>query len=132
MSTNNYWRNLERPSWEPASWAFGGLAPSVDVRDDETSICIMVELAGVDKNDIELYLENDVLIIRGEKKPSLEERRGNFFVMERAYGSFRRSITLPDPIDEQQVKATFEDGLLSITLPKCAPKQARKVPPSGD
>ena len=125
--TDDYWHGFGPRSWGPANWDFGALAPKVDVRESDLVVRVTVELPGVEKDDIHLVFADNTLTVRGEKKPTPEERRGNFYVMERAYGSFRRSISVPVPVDEQKAQATFSEGLLTITLPKVPAKKRKKA-----
>lgn len=103
--------------------------PSVDVIENDKQIQISAELPGLDENDIEVTLKDDVLTISGEKKAEKEEKDKNYYRMERSYGSFRRSIPLPSEIESNKVDATFKKGVLTITLPKTAEarKRAKKI-----
>jgi len=105
--------------------------PRLDMRETDDSIEIEAELPGVAEDDLAVHLHDDVLTIRGEKKfeRSEGEKKGDFHVMERAYGSFTRSLRLPYPVAEDAVEARFRDGVLKITLPKPkdAGKKARRI-----
>jgi HSP20 family protein len=96
----------------------GIVVPELDVRDNETSMTIEAELPGVDEKDIAVTLANGVLTIKGEKKQSKEEKNESFFLMERSYGSFERSLRPPDSIDESKVDARFDKGVLKVTCAK--------------
>ena len=87
---------------------------------------VVAELPGVDQNDVEITLSDDVLTIRGEKKVAHENQQQNYHVMERSYGSFARSIRLPFTVNPDQVQATFKDGVLSVALPKPAETQRKE------
>jgi HSP20 family protein len=103
--------------------------PRIDVSETETSMQVTAELPGMDENDIQLTLENDSLIISGEKKNDVEEKGKNFHRVERSYGSFQRIIPLVSEIQSDKVEASFRNGVLKITLPKtaAAAKQTRKI-----
>jgi HSP20 family protein len=92
--------------------------PAVDVKETDTGLAVQADLPGVDEKDISLTIQNSILTLRAEKKAERKEERENYHVMERSYGSFERSIRLPDTIDEDNVEARFEKGVLTVTLPK--------------
>ena len=113
-------------SGRPAAAANGGIvmAPRMDMAETDDSIEITAELPGVDEKDLDVSVEGDVLVIKGEKKSESEEKNKDYHVVERSYGSFRRSIRLPGVVDADKVKAAFEKGVLKITLPK--PPEAKQ------
>lgn len=92
--------------------------PTVDVKEDDTRIMIEAELPGLDEKDVELTLRDHVLTIAGEKKSEKEEKKDNYHIMERRYGSFQRVLRLPDTVDEDKIEAVVEKGVLKVTLPK--------------
>jgi HSP20 family protein len=94
--------------------------PRINVSETDNEIRIEAELPGVSENEVEVSLSGDMLTIRGEKKAEQEEKRQNYHVMERSYGSFARSVQLPFAIRPDQVQASFQNGVLTITLPKSA------------
>lgn len=99
--------------------------PRMDVHESDDEICIDTDLPGVSEKDIEVRLDDDVLTLRGERKTERREgANGNYHVMERSMGTFQRSMRLPFHVDPAQVKASFENGVLTVRLPK-APQQAR-------
>jgi HSP20 family protein len=102
------------------------LAPRIDVKETDKEIIIAAELPGTNEKDISLTLQNGVLTIQGEKTVEYDEEKENYRVMERSYGSFQRSLRLPDTVDEDKVEARFENGVLKLSLPKHAdPAQDR-------
>lgn len=103
--------------------------PRVDVSETDTAIQVTAELPGMDEKDIQLTLENDTLIISGEKKNDVEEKGKNYHRIERSYGSFQRAIPLVSEIQQDKVEAKFTKGVLNITLPKtpAAAKQSHKI-----
>jgi len=106
--------------------AFGVAVPRIDVSETDQDLKVFAELPGVDQNDVEITLSDDVLTIRGEKKVAHENQQQNYHVMERSYGSFARSIRLPFTVNPDQVQATFKDGVLSVALPKPAETQQKE------
>jgi HSP20 family protein len=118
-------RGLSRPGEE--DWALGGSwAPPVDIYEHEGNIVLKAELPGVDPKEVDVRLENNVLTLRGERKFGSEVTRENYHRVERSYGSFSRSFTLPAVVDQQHIKADFKDGVLQVTLPtreEAKPKQ---------
>jgi HSP20 family protein len=108
-------------------WALGGQwAPVVDIYEDEGNLVLKAELAGIEPKDVDIRVENNVLTLRGERKFEGETKREKYHRVERAYGSFSRSFTLPSVVDTEKIKAQFKDGVLSVTLPtkeEAKPKQ---------
>lgn len=96
----------------------GAIVPIIDLKDTGTAIIIEAELPGVDEKDVSITVQNRILTIKGEKRQSQESKDENHFVMERSYGSFVRSIPLPETVDEDSVGAHFENGVLKITASK--------------
>jgi len=87
---------------------------------------LKAELPGIDSKDVDIRLENNVLTLRGERKFDEEVKRDNYHRVERAYGTFTRSFTLPTVVDQEKIKAEYKDGVLRVTLPKreeAKPKQ---------
>ena len=94
------------------------VAPKIDVSETENEIQIKAEMPGIDQNNVEVLLEDDRLIIRGEKKEEREDKDRNYHVRERVQGVFSRTLPLPFAPDPNQVKAEFKDGVMTITIPK--------------
>jgi HSP20 family protein len=103
--------------------------PELDVRESTEAITVEAELPGVDEKDVTVTLANGVLTIRGEKKQEKEEKSESYHLTERSFGSFERSIRLPDTIDDAKVEAKFDKGVLKITAAKKpeAVKAERKI-----
>jgi HSP20 family protein len=93
-------------------------APKIDVSETDNEIQITAEMPGIDQNDVEVLLEDDRLIIRGEKKEEREDKDRNYHVRERVQGAFSRTLPLPFAPDPNQVKAEFRNGVMTITIPK--------------
>jgi HSP20 family protein len=94
------------------------LTPHMDVRETDKDIVVEAELPGIDEKDVSLSLQDGVLTIRGEKKHEHEEEKENYRMMERRYGSFQRSLRLPDTVDEDKIEASVNNGVLKVSLPK--------------
>ncbi len=94
------------------------LVPDLDVREDANSISIEAELPGVEEKDVSVTLANGVLTIKGEKKQEKEEKSENYHLTERSFGSFQRSLRLPDTVDDAKVEADFDKGVLKVTAAK--------------
>ncbi len=101
-------------------------APAIDVLTKDGDVVIRAELPGVKLEDVDITLQNGVLSISGEHKVAQDEERGGYHVRERRYGSFRRSMTLPEGTDESKIHARFEDGVLEVTVEGAAIEQAPK------
>ncbi|BBA69081.1 Hsp20/alpha crystallin family protein [Geobacter sulfurreducens] len=96
----------------------GAWQPPVDIFEDENAVIIKAELPGIDQKDIEVRIEDNTLTIRGERKHEEEVRKENYHRVERYYGGFQRSFSIPATIDQEKVRASSDKGVLTITLPK--------------
>ncbi len=103
------------------------LQPAMDIVEDEDQITVKTELPGIKKDDAHVMVEDGVLTITGEKKSDREEKDKNFHLVERAFGSFHRSIKLPTGVEADKAEASFEDGVLVIRIPKTEHAKPRKV-----
>ena len=105
---------------------------SMNVSETEKEIRITAELPGVTEQDIDISLDDDVLTIRGEKKFERTDDKENFHFVERSYGTFQRSLRLPFPVDPEQVQASFENGVLTVTVPKIGRQErSRRIQVQG-
>jgi len=108
-------------------WALGGSwAPSVDIYEQEGNLVLKAELPGIDPKDVDVRVENNVLTLSGERKLDTEVKRDGYHRVERSYGAFSRSFTLPNVVDTDKIKAEFKEGVLRLVLPKkeeAKPKQ---------
>ena len=102
-------------------------APPVDIYEDEHTIALKMEVSGIDEKDIDVRLENSTLTVHGERKIEKEEKEENFRRIERQYGSFTRSFTLPSSLDPGQVTANYDKGVLKITLAKKADAKPKQI-----
>lgn len=118
-----------RPSL-PQLAASGLLKPDVDIRENEKELVLEAELPGMEAKDINIMLRDGILSLKGEKKSERDEKKDAYHLVERSYGAFERSFELPDIIDENQIKADFEKGVLRIVMPKRpeATKAEKKIP----
>ena len=101
--------------------------PSVDVSETEGEYQIKAEIPDVKKEDVKVTVEDGVLTIQGERKYEKEEKGKKYHRVERSYGSFIRSFTLPDLVDEEGVKAEFKDGVLNLQLPKSVKTKPKAI-----
>jgi HSP20 family protein len=101
--------------------------PPVDIIERENDYFVKVELPGVNKDDVKITAQKDVLTIKGEKKMELEKKGENLHRIERSYGSFQRSFTLPSSIVSDKIEASFTDGILTISLPKIAEMKPKQI-----
>lgn len=101
--------------------------PGIDISETDNQFLITAELPGMSKDDIDISLDNGRLSISGERKFEKEEEGKKFHRVETRYGSFNRSFQLPDNIDEESIKATYENGLLNISLDKSEDKVKKKI-----
>ena len=101
--------------------------PSADVKETEAALLVELELAGVKKDDVEISLEKNVLKVTGERRHESEESKQGFHRVERSYGTFSRSFRLPRHVDPAQVKASMQDGVLRLELPKTEEARPRQI-----
>jgi HSP20 family protein len=104
-----------------------GFMPPVDVFEDEHNIVVTAELPGIEEKDLDITVENNVLTFSGERKMEKEEKKENFQRIERRYGRFTRSFTLPPTVDAENVNAEFTNGVLKIMLPKLEEAKPKQI-----
>jgi HSP20 family protein len=105
----------------------GAFAPPVDVYEDEHNVTLKIEVPGIDEKDIDVRIENNTLTVHGERKFEKEEKEENYRRVERQYGSFTRSFTLPNTVDSENVQANYEKGVLKIKLAKKAEAKPKQI-----
>jgi HSP20 family protein len=115
------WRDA--PRLDLGSFDF---APRVETAETDTAYEVTAELPGVEEKDIKVTVEDDMLTISGEKKAEREEKKKDYVMSERTYGSFKRAFTLPANVAADKVAARFDKGVLKVTLPKSAPTPAKQ------
>lgn len=119
----DFWRAPFRRSFqdiEPVlrrglSW---GASPAIDIVDKNEAYQVVAELPGMDEKNVEVKLVNGSLTIKGEKRDEKEEKKKDYYLHERSFGSFERSFALPDEVDADKIEASFSKGVLTVTLPK--------------
>lgn len=109
------------------SLAAGSFVPAVDVYEDEQGIRLKMEVPGIDEKDIDIRLENNLLTVRGERKLEKETKEENYHRIERSYGSFTRSFSLPNTVNPEEVKAGYAKGVLTIQLGKRAEARPKQI-----
>lgn len=115
------------PEWATAAETFDLLAPRVDVIDREEEIMVRAEVPGVDKKDLAIDLNGQLLTIRGERHREEKEEKGEYFRAEIARGSFTRTIRLSEEVDFEKARAEFRDGMLEVHLPKTHHTERRRI-----
>lgn len=113
-------------AWPEENWSLTTWTPACDIYETENEVVIKAELPEVKKEDVQVTFENNILTIRGERKFAEETKKENYHRVERSYGEFIRSFTLPNFVDTNKINAEFKDGLLRVTMAKreeAKPKQ---------
>ena len=119
-----------RTPFSPLEWSLGGpekWAPAVDVAETDKELTVRAELPGVDPQDLDVSVTGNQLVLRGEKKETSEIEKDGFRQCETRYGSFHRTIPLPDGVDTEQVDAQCANGVLTLRLPKTAAAAAKRI-----
>ncbi len=102
-------------------------SPAVDIYETENEIVLKAELPEVNQKDIDIQIENSTLTIQGERKPDTTIKQESYHRIERAYGRFNRSFTLPNLVDQEKIKAEYKDGVLKIELPKREERKPKQI-----
>ncbi|MFZ0309075.1 MAG: Hsp20/alpha crystallin family protein [Candidatus Sulfotelmatobacter sp.] len=124
---NRVFRESYSPEGRDESLTTSSYAPAVDVYEDEHNVTLKIEVPGIDEKDIDVQLENNTLTVHGERKIEKEEKEENYRRVERQYGSFTRTFTLPTTVDSEKVSATYDKGVLKIALPKKAEAKPKQI-----
>jgi HSP20 family protein len=115
--------------WDlPEFRPFGEWSPSLDFSETKDAYMVKLEVPGIDPKEISVTIENQMLTIKGEKAKEKEEKDEQYYRMERAYGSFMRSVRLPAPVEAGKVTASFKNGLLTVTMPKSPGAKGTMIP----
>jgi HSP20 family protein len=125
---NSIFNDFARPETAQESLAVGNFVPAVDIYEDEHKLLLKLEVPGVKQEDLDVRVENQILTVKGERRFESEEKEENFHRIERRFGSFTRSFTLPVSVDTASVGAKYENGVLAIQLAKkeaAKPKQVK-------
>src|SRR5579863_846115 len=117
----------ESRTGEDDSLTTSSFAPAVDVYEDEHQVTLKIEVPGIDEKDIDVQVESNVLTVHGERKIEKDEKEENYRRVERHYGSFTRTFNLPTTVDAEKVAATYDKGVLKITLPKKAEAKPKQI-----
>lgn len=115
-------RWIEEDDTKESAWR-----PAVDIFETKDGMVMRAELPGMDKDDIKIGIESNVLTLRGERKFDEEVKRDNYHRVERSYGSFCRSFTLPSEVDRNKIEARFENGVLEVKLPKSEGAKQKQI-----
>ena len=123
--------NLTR-SFDDEGIARGAWSPSVDIYENKDHIVLEAELPGMSREDFDLSVENNVITLRGERHFEKKDDNDNYHRVERAYGSFTRSFTLPQTVSAEGANAEYRNGVLRVTLPKREEAKARRIEVKGE
>ena len=124
---NRLFRESHGPEGREEALATTSFAPPVDVYEDEHNVTLKIEVPGIDEKDIDVRIENNVLTVHGERKFEKDEKEENFRRVERQYGSFTRTFTLPTTVDAEKVSAHYDKGILKVALPKKAEAKPKQI-----
>ena len=124
---NRVFRESYRGDDRDESLSTSSFVPAVDVYEDEHQVTLKIEVPGIDEKDIDVQVENNTLTVHGERKIEKEEKEENYRRVESQYGSFTRTFTLPTTVDTENVAATYDKGVLKITLPKKAEAKPKQI-----
>ena len=124
---NRFVRESYSPEGPEEALTTTSFAPPVDIYEDEHTIAVKMEVPGIDEQYIDVRIENTTLTVHGERKIEKEEKEENFRRIERQYGSFTRSFTLPSSVDMGQVSANYDKGVLKISLAKKAEAKPKQI-----
>ncbi len=124
---NRLFRDSYGPEGREEALTTTTFAPPVDVYEDEHNVTLKIEVPGIEEKDIDVRIENNTLTVHGERKFEKEEKEENFRRVERQYGSFTRTFTLPNTIDAEKVQADYDKGVLKIQLAKKAEAKPKQI-----
>jgi HSP20 family protein len=124
---NRMFDNVFRFDTRDEDSGFNAWTPAVDIAEHDDEYVVKVELPGVNKEDVKITIESNSLTIRGEKKQEKETKKENFQRVERSYGSFQRSFTLPTTVKSDKIDAVYKDGVLQIALPKAEEAKPKQI-----
>src|SRR5216117_2232808 len=124
---NRLFRESYSPEGPEEALTTTSFAPPVDIYEDEHNITLKIEVPGIDEKDIDVRIENNTLTVHGERNFEKEEKEENYRRIERQYGSFTRSFTLPSTVDPNNVQANYEKGVLKIKLAKKAEAKPKQI-----
>jgi HSP20 family protein len=119
---NTLFDDYSRQQGDSSAVTMGSFVPAVDIYEDQQKVTLKLEVPGIRQQDLDVQIENNILTVRGERKFTSDEKEENFHRIERRYGSFTRSFTLPSTLETGSVKANYENGVLQIDLNKAETK----------
>jgi HSP20 family protein len=120
-------RTISDPYAQRTEDSFGAWAPPVDIFEGQDQLVIRAEVPGVQLKDMDIRIENGVLTLHGERKHDTDINDANVHLMERVYGAFTRSFSLPTTVDAANVTATYKDGVLEVTVPKAETAKPKSI-----
>jgi HSP20 family protein len=123
--------NLTRAFGDDEGIARGAWAPSVDIYENKDQIVLEAELPGMKQEDFDLSIENNVITLRGERRFEKTDESDNYHRVERSYGAFTRSFTLPQTVSAEEARAEYSNGVLRVTLPKREEAKSRRIEVTG-
>ena len=124
---NSLFQDYSRGQSDDEALSAASFAPPVDIYEDDQKLGLKLEVPGVKQDDIDIQVEGRTLTVRGERKFDKEEKQENFHRVEHRYGTFARSFTLPNSVDAENVKATYDAGVLQLEFPKKAEAKPRQI-----
>jgi HSP20 family protein len=124
---NRLFRDSYSPEGRDEALTTTAFAPPVDVYEDEHNVTLKIEVPGIDEKDIDVRIENNTLTVHGERKFEKEEKEENYRRVERQYGSFTRTFTLPNTVNHDNVQADYDKGVLKIKLAKKAEAKPKQI-----
>ena len=116
-----------RSQSDESAWFSGAWAPPVDIYETDEALVLKAELPGFGKDDINIEMKDNVLVIKGERKREDEVKEGSYHRTERVYGAFQRSFMLPTTVDQEKIRASYRDGVLELHLPKVQAAQPKRI-----
>ena len=125
--SNRLDRTINDPFSRRTEDSFGAWTPPVDIFERQDHLVIRAEVPGIQKEDMDVRIENGVLTLHGERKEERDVKDANAHLTERVYGSFTRSFSLPTTVDATKVSAAYKDGVLEVTVPKIETAKPKKV-----
>ncbi len=124
---NRLFRDSYGPEGQDEALTTSAFAPPVDVYEDEHNVTLKIEVPGIEEKDIDVRIENNTLTVHGERKFEKEEKEENYRRVERQYGSFTRTFTLPNTVNHDNVQADYDKGVLKIKLAKKAEAKPKQI-----
>ncbi|HUM04578.1 MAG TPA: Hsp20/alpha crystallin family protein [Terriglobales bacterium] len=124
---NRLFRESYGPEGREEALSTTTFAPPVDVYEDEHNVTLKIEVPGIEEKDIDVRIENNTLTVHGERKFEKEEKEENYRRVERQYGSFTRTFTLPQTVDQESVQADYDKGVLKVKLAKKAEAKPKQI-----